>query len=61
MHLVGFIIRIYHGARSPERQKCASLYDETDGDCTILKNKHFINCTNVVMFAFSEIQGLWLV
>ena len=21
MHLVGFIVRIYHGARSPERQK----------------------------------------
>jgi len=23
MHLVGFIIRIYHGTRSPERQKCS--------------------------------------
>jgi len=23
VHLVGFIIRIFHDARSPERQKCA--------------------------------------
>jgi len=25
MHLVGFMIRIYHDARSPERQTCQKL------------------------------------
>jgi len=33
MHLVGFIIRIYHDARSPERQirctVCRELFDES--------------------------------
>ena len=27
MHLVGFIIRIYHEERSPERQKCRSNFN----------------------------------
>jgi len=26
VHLVGFIIRIYHDARSPERQNCTCLF-----------------------------------
>ena len=28
MHLVGFIIRIYHDARSPERQELALVTDD---------------------------------
>ena len=26
VHLVGFIIRVYHDARSSERQKCCNIY-----------------------------------
>jgi len=31
--LVGFIMRIYHDARSPERQKKYCLFYNFDGEC----------------------------
>jgi len=33
VHLVGFIIRIYHDARSPERQKLDNIMYETTANC----------------------------
>jgi len=43
VHLVGFIIRIYHDARSPERQKRTnsianlSTFNNDNPQCTMLK------------------------
>jgi len=32
VHLVGFIIRIYHDARSPERQKLAATFEAAEAE-----------------------------
>ena len=45
MHLVGFIIRIYHDARSPERQRyCVSLSLEARA----VKGKELMSNVNYV-------------
>ena len=39
VHLVGFIIRIYHDARSPERQNCRWWTEDLSETCRVLFQK----------------------
>ena len=54
MHLVGFIIRIYHGARSSERQICRLTYscDSMAGICilccSVFVTRHLFKSVSVI-------------
>jgi len=56
VHLVGFIIRIYHNARSSERQKClpvpeffhSSLGKQLKNKVKLLSSPHFPFITHAV-------------
>ena len=43
MHLFGFIIRIYHGARSPERQKKKKSIHSNNAKCSTLVWNFMLN------------------
>ena len=63
MHLVGFIIRIDHDARSPERQfhcYCISAVDCTSSFC-FLKNELFDVCSSMLWFSSIVMKSDWLV
>jgi len=45
VHLVGFIIRTYHDARSPERQNKIQLYSVLQYHHRVVINLCELNCT----------------
>ena len=67
MHLVGFIIRIYHDARSPERQLQRDLYcTASDRYINILREFEVLRTVNifgirnthcVALYAPDEVSG----
>ena len=49
MHLVGFIISIYHDARSPERHMCHPTWrDRSNNNC------HLVPITKIVFMYFFQ-------
>ena len=53
MHLVGFIIRIYHAARSPGRQKrCANIFGGLLEAVRINTAQFFIICIILILIFF---------
>ena len=54
MHLVGFIIRIYHDARSPERQIRTSIYKHNTLDDIIIIIIIIIIITTIIIIIINN-------
>jgi len=56
VHLVGFVIRIYHDARSPERQTINTLKTHPKSDCLVKTQKSPVRIIFVLVPPLSFVQ-----